>query len=335
MARRRGRPRRRSATQRQVDLEAGVRFGPQKRALRDLLEEAYEALRTTAATEEGAARGIRAAVNAAKPQVTKIYGNAFSTQDQANADVNRDLSMLSAAADPFRAVSAREAGGAKRRLAESLAGASKELVDREVQAEQGRAYAITNATQRFRGDVKNIARQQSGLAKDIGAFKSATYGSLKEAQAEAEREAAKERRDYELRVAELGLSERRTAATERNAATTERNSLRPRGGGRGGAKGPRSARGYGRTNVSQAVAVTNRGKWEGILAYPKNAEKPPSGNALMLKAAAQYHHGKGKVPRATALKIWRTFGFRIPYSKPPRPGRTGRPISKNAPKSLW
>jgi len=61
---------------RQAERETQVRYAPEKSALRELLYEAKQDLRTGLAAEQGAADGIRAAVKAAEPEIRRVYGAA-------------------------------------------------------------------------------------------------------------------------------------------------------------------------------------------------------------------------------------------------------------------
>jgi hypothetical protein len=113
--------------------------------------------------------------------------------------------------------------------------------------------------------------------------------------------------------------------TRRNHLVTEKQNwqkiLHPRkatgpgggGGGGGGGSGSetRHAPGYGHTNVSLAKGGTSRQQWLNIL----NSPTKPKGNAYLIAAAKEYAKGGNKVSKQTALKIWRNFGFRVPYGK--------------------
>jgi hypothetical protein len=86
-----------------------------------------------------------------------------------------------------------------------------------------------------------------------------------------------------------------------------------------------SAKGYGRTNVSKAKAVSNREKWQAMLDQPRGTEFAKKPNPTLYKTLVEYRKNGGKVSKPTALKIYRTFGFRVPYGKP-----KGKPRKRSA-----
>jgi hypothetical protein len=200
---------------RQAQLETQVRYGPEVSALQELLHQARQDLRQGIAAESGAAEGIKAAANAARPEITRIYGQAGQTQQQANQDVSHDLSTLSSAADPYRAVTSREAAGAKRRLSEAFAGAATELEQRKIGAEQGRAYAVRNHLAQYHQDVGQIHRRRQQLAGEAGAFAQSDYQSLVGAQQKLGMEQARlnatlRGQDITIRGQNLTARDRRT-----------------------------------------------------------------------------------------------------------------------------
>lgn len=193
---------------RQARLEAKVRFGPEASALRELLREAGSDLQTSLAAEQGAAAGIKAASRAARPEIRRSYEQAGRSHTEADQDVGKALAGLSAQADPYRAVSARESAGAKRRLAESMAGAEKELSDRTVQAEHGRQFGVRQAISRYSEDVRKVRGRQTALAGESGAFKLATIKDLQDADAKANQA----EREFQLSLQKAEDANRNAAA---------------------------------------------------------------------------------------------------------------------------
>src|ERR1700741_2688100 len=147
---------------RRARLEAKLRYGPEIRALEELAAESKGTLRAGVAAEQGAAEGIRAALRAEKPRLAGSDDKALGAAGAATQDVAQAVAGLGASADPFRAVIARERGGASQRLSEARTDAMRELSSRAVDAEAGRAYAITNLRGQHAQDMRKIGRQRQG-----------------------------------------------------------------------------------------------------------------------------------------------------------------------------
>ena len=158
---RRPRPRTDRFTQ-QALQEADVRFGPEDSALKTLLGEARASLDQGLQAEEGAAAGITQALRVAAPEMKTIYAEAGRTQEQARADLNADLKKLKGDdVDRFKAASAREFAGAERRLSMGALGAQKELADRQVQAQMGRAYGVQKHLGEFQEQQAKVTARQA------------------------------------------------------------------------------------------------------------------------------------------------------------------------------
>ena len=196
----------------------------------------------------------------AAPEMKAIYSEAGRTQEQSRADLNADLKKLKGDdVDRFKAASAREFAGAERRLSMGALGAQKELADRQVQAQMGRAYGVQKHLGAYAEQAAKVTGRQSELARERGTFTAATRGTLVENQAKRNvqrrgqnlqnRRAAADRRartqsqraDRAIRrqsEARQGAAQQETARHNRAA---EANSARSGGrGGRGG-KGPSDA----------------------------------------------------------------------------------------------
>lgn len=176
---------------RQASLEAAIKYGPEARALAELMSEAKTDLKTGVKAEAGAAEGIKAIAREAMPQLQRVYTDAGHSHDQAQQDVQSALAGLGGASDTLKGVSARESGNAKQRLTEAAARAQEELVGRQVDAEQGRSYAVKNLQSKYQSDTGKIRNQQVALAGDVGNYTSATYSQLQSDQAKADTEQAK------------------------------------------------------------------------------------------------------------------------------------------------
>lgn len=316
---------------RQARLETQVRYGPEKRALAELLHEARSDLRTGLAAEAGAADGIKAAVTAAQPELTKHYAAAHGDLRQADAQLKGDLSTLSASADPYRAVAAREAAAARGRLDDALARAQGELVQRKVGAEQGRAYGARNQLAQYQQSAEKIHRQKTALAAEEGTFTHATLGDLRKAKAEAdfkERQfqetqrsnladeaAANARLDLTQRGQDLSHQDRQAAARRRAAGKT------------GKAKFTTVQLRDARAQFRKGLLLTNQGK-------PKRSEGNDFVSYLTGKGipepiarAAVQTHLFGGVRAETQRLVFSNYGIK---PKVMRRKRSGPPAARKA-----
>ena len=164
--------------------ESVVRYGPQREQLTSLLDQARGAYKgDVTATKAGAKSIVMHARRAAKP-TKAIYNEATGAQQAAASDVSNAFSALGAAADPYRAATAREQGGAKTRIAGQRAEALQDLRDREMEARAGKVYGIKQARTNLSGDVAKIVQQARSLGEQEGAYQTGRVGSLKSERAE-------------------------------------------------------------------------------------------------------------------------------------------------------
>lgn len=177
-----------------------MRYGPELRGLQELEADARDTLEFDVNASRGAAEGIEAAIDAARPRTRRIYDQAAGSL----ADIDADLDAHGGLTGLFADATEREQAAAQGRVAESRAGALTDLASREVQAEEGRAFAVRNAISEYREKQDKLGRQEQGLRGDMAAFRLSTLEDLEQADRS------------------FGLEEQRIKISERNAARQER-----------------------------------------------------------------------------------------------------------------
>lgn len=166
-----------------AQAESKVRYGPKQTALSALIGEAQS---NYAADKKAAKSGARSSIvhaRRARKPLKAIYNEATGAADSAASDVSAAFGNLGAAADPFRAATAREQGAARTRLVTAKASGLKELSDRQVEAKVGRQFALQEAKSSFRGQMGKLADQLTALGDEQGAYEAARIGALGEARA--------------------------------------------------------------------------------------------------------------------------------------------------------
>jgi hypothetical protein len=202
---------RRGSLLRRAADETTLRYGPEARGLHQLMRELRSDLRVSIKAEEGAAAGIKQAIQHVRPQVHRVYQGAGLSFEQADADL--------AAAGAVSNASQREAAAAKRRLAESFADADTELSQRTVDAEAGRAYGVRQAKAEYRSGVGKVRGQQRDLEREAGLYASTTFRDLQDAEAKLNLE----RQRVNISRGNLRVSRRRAGETERHNREQEAN----------------------------------------------------------------------------------------------------------------
>ncbi len=349
--RRRQRPRRGRSSDpflRQAELESRVRFGPESGGLRQLVREARRDLETGIKAEEGAAEGIKAAADHARPEIRKVYGDAGRAYDEADSDVQKALSGLGGGANEQRGVLARESANARRRLAEGFARADTELGARKVDAEAGRAFAVRNHASTYTKEKGKLDTRRRELRGEIGAFKLATAGDLREAARKAQMDEqqfslglAREERQSREGSARIKQSEERLGLQRRgqDLSARDRRAQREltkrgqdrRGRGKGGAQSltPSARRSY-RQKYQKAVNIIRTDpKWS-----PKRSQefiKALSATDIPneIARAAVERVKYGGASRGLARQVRSRYGFSVHLAKsgPKRPSR--RPARRN------
>jgi hypothetical protein len=153
----------------QAAAQALVRFGPETSALTALLRAAEQSYEDRVRTAVASRRRSVGAVDAALPQVSAAYAGAQAAVQPA-----------------FTAQGGVEAGALQARLGEADALARAQLAARSVSAVEGEGAARDQALRDFRTDRGKIGDRATDLAREIGAFTTATAGDLRGADAAAQ-----------------------------------------------------------------------------------------------------------------------------------------------------
>jgi hypothetical protein len=307
---------------------AKVRFGPEHSTIRAAIGQAQgEYLSDLTSADAAAKSAIHFAKKARKP-VAAVFNQARSEADAARSDVESAFGRLGGAADPFRAVLAREQAGAHQRVALAGANALHELTQRQLEAKAGGQYAKTAAKQDYRKTLSDLAGRLTDLGDREGAFITSEAGSLREARAgrqatsrnarakiRADKEAADV--DYTRDVAKIKLSD----------------SLKDKGGGGGkglGGNKPASrsesrmftsdfakaldyAKQFATTYDKKGRRVDRRTAHStlvtGAPATKKTSATPSIDDQLALRAALDQAYS-GRISRATAKRMHKA-GIRV------------------------
>ena len=191
-----------AATQ-QAQNEAFVRFGPQRFALQQLLQQAVwtkqQALHAAAAAEQG----IQRVISQARGETQQNYATATQSTADTRALVDQALQHLGAAAQPFQAAIAGERGATQDRLTLGQTGSLQDLTNQRLQAAAGHSYANEHALQQFGLDTQKIQQGYESLASQQGAF---TQGRV----AELKKEAADRMFQMDLATYNQGQQDRRS-----------------------------------------------------------------------------------------------------------------------------
>lgn len=207
--------------------EAEAKYGPEISTVRGLIDQAKAQYEGDVSAAKTNASAVRSYAHQAGPKVKQIYTRATGAADAAGDDVVRAFGGLGAAADVFRAATAREQGGQRGRIAEAQADARQSLIDRGTEAQAGQAMAINEARRGYRGNLTTLSDQLSDIAGQQGADIVARLGSLRSERAERAKDKAIARTNAESRASEgaanrashEGIAEaNRIAAAERAAA---------------------------------------------------------------------------------------------------------------------
>ena len=272
------------------------------------------------AAQRGATAGASpaAAAQAARQASMTNFGSLLGTQGSAQ---NAYMASQYATAGGIRA-----AEGAKER-------ARRRLVDQKAQdlaKEKGAARVSVRQELSDQAWKTQLEEATFGLRRQDTLQDNARQEAALRTQQRRDRQSAKDR------AAQRRLTRRQQNLSHQDRVESQRIQREKAARGGSGAKGKtRYHKGYGNTNVSLAKAVTARQQWSGILDHPTNTDKPPRGNPTLVRAAAEYHRNNGKVSKKTALRIYRTFGFRVPYGKPKKKAPRRNPKKPTSVISPW
>jgi hypothetical protein len=162
------------AQRRQAKTEGRLRYGPQKRLLRQMLRDVSDQFTSGLAGEESAYRALVDSAKHGIPQMSHIYDDAAGVASRAltPAAGAPDLNALGlgAGAAPFLGAASRDASATQERLATMLQASNAELVGRQQQAAAGRAFAVGKLASDAGDQASKIRQQLSGISGDQGAF---------------------------------------------------------------------------------------------------------------------------------------------------------------------
>lgn len=319
----------------QADLETQVRYGPEERALDTLDAEAARDLRFQVKSARGTSQGIAAAVDAARPQTSKIYTDARRSL----ADIGSDVAATGGLQGVVAQVAAREQAGAERRVEESRAADLSGLQQRKVGAAEGGLYAVQNATQHFRETSQDIGQKRLGLAGDEAAFKLSTVHDLQDKQHQLRMEQARlrlsrqsearQQRQTEASITGIDPLTGLPTATERARAGKKRFTQDQRSKHQGI---------VGEIQDARQLAAQQRklgGTWENIatnLSAPRREStsdhpaNPYGGHGPLVTRAAVELARHGKVSHAT-LAALKARGF-LP-ALAPKGWKSNRPVQRS------
>ena len=297
-----------------------------------------------AAAEQRANQGYQQATGQIQGQANLSHQQDTQADAARLAEANRSAALRGTTASEG---DAGQAASARRALSNAMAG--KVAFEGANQAAYGARATATGAGIRGlklgeeQARRRQIEKAMRELTDDKGQFKVDYRTKLKDAAHKQRLENAA----FGLRAADTaadnalaGQRERRQAADtrtdNRRQSATERRQQRKderdmakddyqRKYGLGpykpaaptGGKGPRSVKGYGRTNVSLSVGLTNRRKWVDLVANSKQWDAEETAKALKKTgflgvALKEYARNKGKgVSPKTARRVFSTYGFRI------------------------
>jgi hypothetical protein len=161
-----------------VRAMSAVQYDPQVSALSGLIKGARKTYRGDIAVAKASALGTSKAAKRAVKPVKKIYRNSLGDIANAREDVKTGFKKLGDAADPYRAVTAREDAGYRSRVAGERASALKELSDRQLEAKAGQIYAIRAATANRNDTLGTLRGRLSDLYHEKGAYEAGQLGQM-------------------------------------------------------------------------------------------------------------------------------------------------------------
>jgi hypothetical protein len=179
----------------QISSETALKYGPQMDALALLLSQAGADRNQGLAVQASTARGLTNAARIAQPEVSKANADYLAQLLQAKATVGQDTAGLSAAADPFKASSARDFANAQIRAAETTKASRGELTQRGLDAQAGAMYGSRQVLDQYAGQEDQILKQQQALQGQAGTYASSRLAELLGADAKTAHETAQKRAD--------------------------------------------------------------------------------------------------------------------------------------------
>lgn len=252
--------------------EGDVRFGPQVSQIRDLYQQAAGQKVSDISAAKQNARSAIAFARAARPEVNAIYRRGGNVAEAAAADVANAFTPLGAGADPFRAVAAREAQGAKTRMEEARTAARQELVDRATSAKAGQGFAVNQARQEYRSSKRTLGQKLEDVLGQRGSYIAGRLGTL------ANQRAAE---NLKLRLASMGDQTTRDVAAAKIQADKEAAAIKAKDKAKDKDKG---GGGGGRATAQQRTSLSN--EFNRALRFAQDYANDPKGGTPHERRAA-------------------------------------------------
>jgi hypothetical protein len=189
-----------------------LKYDPQVNAVRDLYGQAKDQYVSDITAAQGAAQSAVKFAKQELPKVRKIYSGATNAAEAAQQDVQTAFGNVGAAADVFKAATAREQGGQLGRIAEASARARTDLKERQASALAGKSLAYKQAQGDYSKTRGSLSQKLIDIAGEQGNYLDATLGSLRNA-----RQANKTK----VNVANIGAKSRESVAAA-NAGSREK-----------------------------------------------------------------------------------------------------------------
>lgn len=190
----------------QAQINAVLRYAPERQALAQAVQEARSTHESDIAGAQSEARLNGAAISGAVPAVQGIYDRAAQTSSTARSTLAATLAGLGGSAAPFAAAAASEGAVGAEKTAREGAAAQTQLAAQALAAHAAPTFARTLADNRLGTTLSKILASQEG----VGQQEAAATGS------EIERE-AKERQSR--RLTERGQNITQQSDTEGHALT--------------------------------------------------------------------------------------------------------------------
>lgn len=202
-------------------LRARIKYAPERDTITGLTGQAVSQygsdLRDTDTTAKST---IQFAKGQRKP-VTKVFDEAKTAADNSASDVAAAFGSLGTAADPFRAVTAREQGGRTQRLAQARADALHDLTNRQLDAKAGRQFGRLLAQKQLNTTLSDLGERLRSLGDKEGAFAVEQAATLdrESANRRSTRRTAKEKIASSEKIAANKITSQQKIAADKLAAS--------------------------------------------------------------------------------------------------------------------
>lgn len=169
-----------------AQVNAILRYQPQRQALAELTREAKEQYGSSVESAKSTGRLTTAAVQKAQPQEAAIYDRAQQSTSGAQQQLASVLAGLGSSANPFRAAAATEQAGGADKLARERAATEGNLVEQKTAAAEAPQFAATLANQQLAKSLSKIFATEQGIASGEGETEASEQARIeKEARGEA------------------------------------------------------------------------------------------------------------------------------------------------------